>query len=93
MLCLSFGFTQVADNPYWIAAMAVAERDAQVATGVLNTGGNVVGFVGGLLVPLIAATLGWTAAMASGAVFALVAAGLWFFIRADRPMLEPEPRL
>ena len=36
---------------------------------------------------------GKIARQASGAVFALVAAGLWFFIRADRPMLEPEPRL
>jgi ACS family glucarate transporter-like MFS transporter len=90
MLCLSFGFTQVADNPYWIAAMAVAERQAEVATGVLNTGGNVVGFVGGMLVPLIALGYSWTAAMASGAVFALVAALLWCFVRADRPMMEME---
>lgn len=86
MLCLSFGFTQVADNPYWIAAMAVAGRRAEVATGVLNTGGNVVGFVGGMLVPLIATTYNWTAAMASGAVFALVAALLWCFVSADQPM-------
>lgn len=90
MLCLSFAATQIADNPYWIATMAVAERHAQVATGVLNTGGNVVGFFGGLMVPLIAINLGWTAAMMSGAVFAFIAAGLWLFIRADRPMLEPE---
>jgi MFS transporter, ACS family, glucarate transporter len=90
MLCVSFASTQIADNPYWIATMAVAERHAQVATGVLNTGGNVVGFFGGMLVPLIAGIFGWTAAMASGAAFAFVAAGIWFFIRADRPMIERE---
>lgn len=93
MLCFSFGFTQVADNPYWIATMAVAGRESQVATGVLNTGGNTVGFVGGLLVPLIAGNYNWTAAMASGSAFALLAALLWCFVRADRPMQHrpPEP--
>jgi ACS family glucarate transporter-like MFS transporter len=86
MLCLSFGFTHMGDNPYWIAAMAIAERHAQVATGILNTGGNIVGFFGGLMVPFIAGIFGWTIAMASGALFAFVAAILWFFVRVDRPM-------
>ena len=61
-----------------------------MATGVLNTGGNVAGFFGGLLVPLTAELFGWEIAMASGAFFALVGAALWLLIRADRPMLEPE---
>lgn len=92
MLCLSFGFTQIADNPFWIAAMAIAGRNAEVATGVLNTGGNVVGAVGGLLVPFIALTFNWTVAVASGAIFAFIAAGIWFFICADRPMLALEDK-
>jgi len=89
LLSLSFGCIQIADNPYWIAAIAIAGRHAQVATGILNTGGNVVGFVGGLLVPFLAATFGWTVAVASGAIFAFVGAGLWFLIRVDRSMDNP----
>jgi len=57
---------------------------------VLNTGGNIVGFVGGMLVPLTAKYFGWVAAVSMGSVFALIAAVLWFFIRGDRPMLEPK---
>ena len=90
LLCLSYGFNQVSDPPYWVAAIAVAGRHGEVATGVLNTGGNVAGFFGGMLVPFVAATLGWTIAVASGALFSLIGAALWLFIRADRPMLEPQ---
>jgi ACS family glucarate transporter-like MFS transporter len=86
MLCISFGFTMVTDIPYWVAAMSVAGEHAPVATGILNTGGNVPGILGGMLVPLLANLAGWPVAMASGSVFAIVAAVLWFYIRADEPM-------
>lgn len=88
MLCCSFGFTQLTEAPMWVATMGVAGRHSQVATGVLNTGGNIPGVVGGLMVPAIAGWLGWPAAIASGSVFAFVGAMLWFFIRADEPMVE-----
>ncbi|NOY16456.1 MAG: hypothetical protein GXP23_05920, partial [Gammaproteobacteria bacterium] len=38
-----------------------------------------------LLVPTVAALLGWTFAMAMGGVFALVGAGLMLMVRTDRP--------
>jgi hypothetical protein len=41
-------------------------------------------------VPFTAKYLGWTVAISMGAVFALIGAALWFFIRGDRPMLETE---
>ena len=72
----------------WVATMGVAGRHSQVATGVLNTGGNIPGVVGGLMVPAIAGWLGWPAAIASGSVFALAGALLWVFIRADEPMVD-----
>jgi hypothetical protein len=52
----------------------------------LNTGGNVVGGIGALLVPVTVASAGWPAALATTAVFAFVGAGLWLLIRADRPL-------
>jgi len=88
LLCLSFACNQLCDCTYWVAAIAVAGRHGEVATGVLNTGGNLVGFAGGLLVPFIAEVFDWETAMASGIIFALVAAGLWLLVRADRPMTE-----
>lgn len=88
MLCFSFGFTQLTEAPMWVATMSVSGKHAQVATGVLNTGGNLPGIVGGMMVPGIAGWLGWPAAIASGSVFAVVGALLWLFIRADEQMAE-----
>ena len=90
LLCTCFGFTQITEAAYWSTMISVAGRDASEAGGVLNTGGNVVGAVGGLLVPFTAKYLGWTTAISMGGVFALIGAVLWFFIRGDRPMLENE---
>jgi len=86
MLCMSFGCSMLTDTAYWVATMSVAGKHAPVATGILNTGGNVPGIVGGLLVPVMANLMGWPVAMASGSVFAIVGAVLWLFIRADEPM-------
>lgn len=84
LLCIAFGCTQLTEAAYWSTTIAVAGRHASSAGGILNTGGNCAGFVGGLLVPLVAQWLGWTLAVSTGALFALFGAGLWFFIRGDR---------
>jgi len=89
MLCLSFACTQLTEAPIWVATMAVSGRHAPVATGILNTGGNIPGVLGGLLVPFTAGIFGWPAAMVTGSVFAIVGALLWLFIRADEPMGDP----
>lgn len=86
MLCLCFACNQLTEAPFWVATMAVSGRHAPVATGILNTGGNLPGFVGGMLVPAMASLFGWPAAIATGSVFAIVGALLWLFIRADEPM-------
>jgi ACS family glucarate transporter-like MFS transporter len=89
LLSCSFGFTQITEAPYWSTMISIASRDASEGGGVLNTGGNVVGFVGGMLVPLLSTHFGWVAAVSSGSIFALIGAALWFFVRGDRPILEP----
>ena len=88
LLCCSFGFHQLAEAPIWVATMGIAGRHAQVATGVLNTGGNIPGVIGGLMVPVIANWFGWPVAIGTGSIFALFAAFLWLFVRADEPMVE-----
>ncbi len=88
LLCFSYGFTQITEAAYWAATISVAGRNASEAGGVLNTGGNIVGFVGGVLVPLTAAQFSWTVAVSTGSVFALIGALLWCFVRGDRPMDE-----
>ena len=86
LLSLSFGCTQLTEGAYWAAAISVSGKHASAATGVMNTGGNVVGGIGALLVPITAEALGWVPALATGSVFAVIGAVLWLFVRADRPM-------
>jgi ACS family glucarate transporter-like MFS transporter len=90
LLCLAYGFTQITEAAYWATTISVAGRNASEGGGVLNTGGNVPGVLGGVLVPITAKYFGWVVAVSTGSVFALIAAVLWLFIRGDRPMLETE---
>jgi MFS transporter, ACS family, glucarate transporter len=87
-LSLCLGSQQFTDSAYWAAAISVGGRHSPAACGVLNTGGNVVGGVAALLVPLTARTLGWPVALATASLFALVGAVLWLWIRADRSIDE-----
>lgn len=77
---------QATEGAFWAATIAVSGRHASTGCGVLNTGGNVVGGVGALLVPVVVASFGWVAALATGSIFALIAAGLWLIIHPDRMM-------
>jgi ACS family glucarate transporter-like MFS transporter len=90
-LSLSFGSTQLTEGPYWTAAIFVSGKHASAATGILNTGGNVVGGIGALLVPVTAEAFGWVPALATGSIFAIIGVGLWFFVRADKPMTFHSP--
>jgi ACS family glucarate transporter-like MFS transporter len=89
LLATCFGFNQITEAGFWATTIAVGGRHASAAAGVLNTGGNLVGFVGALLVPVTAEALGWPWAMATGSLAAVVGAVLWPWIRADQPMRIP----
>jgi nitrate/nitrite transporter NarK len=91
LLSISFASTQLVDAAYWVAAMQLAGPRAPFATGVLNTGGNLSGSLAAILVPVVARAFGWTAAVGSGVVFALVAALLWLWIKAEQPAPVPTP--
>jgi len=83
MLSLCFGFIVFVEGPFWAAATYAGGPHTGVATGVLNTGGNIAG----LLAPVIGLMidhLGWLPTLASGSVFALIGAALWLFIGRQR---------
>lgn len=84
----SFFFNQLTEAAYWTAAIGIGGRHAATACGVMNTGGNMVGFVNALLVPWSAQLFGWTFAMSTGAIFALIGAGAWLFVRPDQPIAD-----
>jgi MFS transporter, ACS family, glucarate transporter len=91
-LSLCLASQQFTDSAYWAAAISVGGRHSPAACGVLNTGGNVVGGIGALMVPLTARTLGWPAALATASLCAFVGAVLWLWIRADRSIDEGTSR-
>jgi ACS family glucarate transporter-like MFS transporter len=84
MLGLCFFFNQTTDATYWASSIAIGGRHAGAAGGLLNTGGNAIGFVNAILLSAIAQYFGWTAAIAFGALFALAGAGLILLVRADQ---------
>jgi ACS family glucarate transporter-like MFS transporter len=86
LLSLCFGFTQFTEGPFWAASTYIAGPHTASATGVLNTGGNLAGF----LAPVVGVILdrfGWLPTLASGSVFAVIAALLWLLVR-----VQVEPR-
>jgi len=85
MLVMCFFFNQLTEGAYWSTATAVGGRFAGASCGVLNTGGNAMGIINSLAVPIIANAFGWTFAMAIGGVIAFIGAGLMLFVRPDRP--------
>lgn len=83
MLGLCFFFNQCTEGPYWATATAIGGRHAGAATGLLNTGANLMGFVNALLLAIVADAFGWAAAIALGAAFALAGVVLILLVRAD----------
>ena len=80
LLSLCFGFQQFTEGAFWSGTTFAAGPNAGTASGVLNTGGNLPG----LLAPFVGYlvdSMGWVSAFASGAIFALVGAALWLFVK------------
>ena len=76
-LCLGFGCVELTEGSYWGATMRRAPNDTMAATAFLNTGGNLGGVVATPIIAAVSSSYSWTAVFATGAVCALVAAGLW----------------
>lgn len=87
-LSMCFAATQFTEGAYWSGMTYVAGQHTTAACGVLNTGGNLAGAIASPLVPIVAHHFGWLSALATGSVFALLAAVLWFWITVDRPLAE-----
>jgi ACS family glucarate transporter-like MFS transporter len=86
LLSLAFGFHQFTEGAYWSGMTFVAGRHTATATGILNTGGNLVGVLSTQMFVLLEGRFGAMVAVASGAVFALLGAVLWLLIRVDHPL-------
>ncbi len=86
MLGLCFFFNQATEGAFGANAAAIGGRHSGAAYGLMNTGANLMGFVNALLLSGVAAVLGWTVAIAMGAVFAMLSALFILLARADQQM-------
>ncbi len=83
-LALCFFFQQITEGSYWSTSIAIGDRFAGAAGGILNTGANAMGVVNALLVPWLAMTFSWQVAIGSGAIFSILALVLLMFVRPDQ---------
>jgi ACS family glucarate transporter-like MFS transporter len=74
------------EGAYWSSSIAIGNQLAGTAGGILNTGANVMGAINAVLLVWLADSFGWAFAMASNAVFTLIALALMMFVRTDEPI-------
>src|SRR5450631_623493 len=89
-LCLSFGWCELIEGPYWSATMRLAPADSMAATAVLNTGGNLGGVVATPAIAALSAHHQWQAIFALGAAASLGAAALWIWVDVARPIVQSQ---
>ena len=53
-LSLAIGFASWCEGPFWACAIEVSDKQVGAACGILNTGGNVGGFLAPIITPYIA---------------------------------------
>jgi hypothetical protein len=83
VFALCFGFIQFTDSAFWVGTAFAAGSRVSVGCGVMNTGGNLPGF----LAPLIGWMIdhaGWLPTFAVGSLMAVIGAGLWLLIDVSR---------
>ena len=88
LLVACFFFNQAMEAPYWTTSMAVGGKYSGAVGGAMNTGGNTIGIFNAVLVPWAAYSFGWSFAIASAALFSLIAAALILLVHPDRQLSQ-----
>ena len=79
-LSLATGFASWCEGPFWACAIEVADRHVGAACGILNTGGNIGGFLAPVITPYIAARAGWSWGLYSGSLMAIIGVIACYFV-------------
>jgi ACS family glucarate transporter-like MFS transporter len=79
-LSLATGFVSWCEGPFWAAAIEVAGERVGAAAGILNTGGNLGGFLAPILTPYIASRFGWSWGLYTGSLIAIVGMVACYFV-------------
>ncbi len=83
LLWLSLGAFAVtaAEAPCWATAIELGGEHGTTAGGIMNTGGNIGGFLAPIVTPWVGAQLGWNWAVGVGAIVSLAGGLLWFGVK------------
>ncbi len=85
LLTISFSLTQFSEGTFWAGTSFVSGKHTYTGTGILNTGGNLGGVVSAPLIPIFVGWFGWSGAISTGSIMAIVAGLLWLGVRVDEP--------
>jgi sugar phosphate permease len=88
-LAIAFGLVSSSDGSFWSATIQSGGTNAGAACGILNTGSNIGGFVAPVLTPMIAAALGWSAALYAACGVVIVGSAIWFLMAPSHNMKQP----
>jgi hypothetical protein len=85
---LSFGAVGTSEAPFWTTAVELGGRRGGLSAGIVNTGGNVGGFLAPVVTPLVSDRFGWLYGIGLGSLVCLAGVSLWLWINPSEG-LEP----
>jgi sugar phosphate permease len=91
LLSLALGCASASDGPFWASAIDIGGAHVGAAGGILNTGGNLGGFLAPIITPYVAARLGWTWGLNAGSLIVMLGVLVWLFIDPTKSLADSEP--
>jgi MFS transporter, ACS family, glucarate transporter len=82
-LAMATALVLCVEGPFWSTVTRTPGGRSGTAGGIMNTGCNIGGLISPALTPMIAASIGWEAALHVAAALAVLAAVLWLGIRPE----------
>jgi MFS transporter, ACS family, glucarate transporter len=85
-LALATALVLSVEGPFWSTVTRLQSGRSGTAGGIMNTGCNIGGLISPALTPVLAASIGWEAALHVAAALSILAAACWLGIgRPDAP--------
>ena len=91
LLSLALGCASASDGSFWASAIDIGGAHVGAAGAILNTGGNLGGFLAPIITPYIASRLGWTWGLNVGSLIVMLGVLMWFFIDPTKSVHDTEP--
>ena len=97
LLALGAGFNMFAATTFWATCIDLTQEFTGSLSGLMNTFGNLGGWVSPILTAYIATHFGWERALDCAAAVSIASGIFWFLVRADRsldtlPEAKPIPQ-